>query len=247
MTNGVILVDFDNVFYGRTVNAANVKSKLEDFLVSGLTAVDGLEHVDVRLYGGWKNNAGYTNQASVLLGCLETVKSGLFPYIYHGKSVLGDVELVTSQYNLNIEWTNTLQEKTSRHHLSVRTLAERHCHHNPEHCPLHLVAQATRGHQVACPLDGCEHIDVSQLTRLEQKMVDSMMTCDILEYTNDDSCTMVEVVSDDVDLHPALALAGERYSKENGVSLLLLINNRKKLQPYRQLLGAHNVMIQLWQ
>lgn len=246
MTKGVILVDFDNVFYGRNVTAANIKSQLEDFIAASLALCPQAEAVLIRLYGGWKMNAQYTAQASRIMGYIESVRSELFPYIFQSRRVQGDLELVTSQYNLEIEWDNTLQEKSARHFLNIRQDTTHTCHHNPDHCPLHLVAKATRGHHVVCPIDGCEHIDVSQLTRMEQKMVDSMMTCDILEYTHDEECQLIEVVSDDIDLHPALALAGEKYSVPEHVALLLMIGNQKNRAKFNQLLGSHHVTIQTW-
>lgn len=247
MIKGVILVDFDNVFYGRAVTAANIKSQLEEFIVASLSLCPQTETVLIRLYGGWKMNAQYTSLASRIMGYIETVRSELFPFIFQSRRVQGDIELATSQYNLEIEWDNTFQEKSARHNLNIRQDTTYSCHHNLEHCPLHLVAKATRGYQVLCPIDGCEHIDVSRLIRMEQKMVDGMMTCDILEYTHDEEYQIIEVVSDDIDLHPALALAGEKYSVVEHVTLLLMIGNHKNSAKFNQLLGSHHVTIQNWQ
>ena len=110
-----------------------------------------------------------------------------------------------------------------------------------------MVAKATRGHNVVCPIDGCQTIDVSQLVRMEQKMVDSMMTCDILEFTHDDDCRAVVVVSDDCDLHPALALAGEKYAAAMDVNLVLMVQNKKNSEQFERLLGAHHISIRTWQ
>lgn len=249
MTKGVILVDFDNVFYGKAVNTATIKNQLDDFIVATLEASGEIENVMIRLYGGWKMNAAYTSEASKVLGCLESVASELFPYIYEGHRIYGGVELATSQYNLGIEWENTLQEKSTRHKLNVKTDAVRHCNHEPEKCPIHLVAKATRGHKVTCPLDGCETLDITQLVRMEQKMVDSMMNCDILEYILDDDSEVkvLEVVSDDIDFHPALALAGERYAEKKGVQILLMVGNRQNSELYGRQLGAHHIKVQTWQ
>lgn len=249
MSKGVILIDFDNVFYGRDFNTGVIKSQLDDFIQASLAASPQIDYLTIRFYGGWKMNAAYTAEASKVLGCIESVQSDLFPYIYAGHRVYGEVELATSQYNVGIEWENTLQEKRTRHKLNVKTDTVRHCHHEPEKCPIHLVAKATRGHKVSCPIDGCETLDISQLVRLEQKMVDSMMNCDILEYIldKDSEVQVLEVVSDDIDFHPALALAGERYAEQNGVKLLLMVNNKQNSELYEQQLGAHHIQVQTWQ
>lgn len=247
MSRGVILVDYDNAFYGVTPNVPFIKQRLETLVNNCLKTNDSLSQIDIRLYGGWRMDGQYTSLASKILGYLETVKCELFPLIYQGRLVKGEIELVVSQYNLDIVWENTLQEKSTRHHLGMNHDPERHGCKNPETCPLQMVARATHGLEVVCPNDGCGLIDVTQLTRIEQKMVDSMMSCDILEYTRDKDYYVVEVVSDDVDLHPALALAGEKYAKAEGVSILLMVKNIKKSPMYQQQLGPHNIVINTWQ
>ena len=246
MKKGVIIIDFDNVFYGKD-SSSGIKCYIESFIETCISVSRNIETLDIRLYGGWKTNANYTNQASKVLGFLETIKSELFPYIIdQTHRLFGNLELATSQHNLDIEWENTFHEKNAKHFLSVKTDNSRYCNHKQEECPIQIVAKATRGAQVLCPIDGCEYIDVSQLVRMEQKMVDSMMTCDILEYVHDDDCEVIIVVSDDIDLHPALALAGERYAKKNAVKLVLMVKNQKQIEKYKHVLTPHNVIIKTW-
>lgn len=247
MAKGVILVDFDNVFYGHETSASYVKTQLEDFVKACLEASPDVDKLSIRLYGGWKMNAQYTTQASQVLGIIETVKSEMFPRFPNSRRVDGDLELAVSQYNLEIEWENTMQEKSARHFLKCNDDIHRICHHKVDECPVQMVAKATRGHNVVCPIDGCQTIDVSQLVRMEQKMVDSMMTCDILEFTHDDDCRAVVVVSDDCDLHPALALAGEKYAAAMDVNLVLMVQNKKNSEQFERLLGAHHISIRTWQ
>lgn len=247
MKKGIIIIDFDNVFYGKGLSSSSIKSCLDNLVETCISVSSNIEAMNIRLYGGWKMNSNYTPQASKVLGYIETIKSELFPYIIdQTHRLFGNLELATSQHNLDIEWENTFHEKSARHFLSVKTDNNRFCNHKPEDCPIHIVAKATRGDQVLCPIDGCEHIDVSQLVRMEQKMVDSMMTCDILEYAHDDDCEVIIVASDDIDLHPALALAGEKYAKNNTVKLVLMVKNQMKIEQYKHILNTHNVMIKTW-
>ena len=249
MINGVILVDFDNVFYGDALSLQKVQYLLEGF-VDECLAVETepeFEHLEVRLYGGWKSKNGFTQRADTVRGYMDRINSMLFPRIYKGRRILGKVTVVTSQYNLDVEWDDTMQEKHGRHLLKVKTSEQHPCQEDPTQCPLHLIAAATRGTQVQCPISGCEYIDASQLIRMEQKMVDTMMTCDILEYAREPKCRVIEVVSDDVDLHPAMALAGSKYAVETGVQLLLLVHNQLKTQHYAHLLNPHHVKICNWQ
>ena len=74
-----------------------------------------------------------------------------------------------------------------------------------------------------------------------------MMTCDILEFVHEPECRVIEVVSDDVDLHPAMALAGSKYASETGVQLILLVHNQRNSQKYANLLNPHHVKICNWQ
>lgn len=247
MTKAVILVDFDNVFYGDELSSTKVQYRLELFISECLAKVPEFELLEVRLYGGWKTSTGFTQRADTVRGYLDRLNSQLFPRIYNKRRVLGKVIVVTSQYGVDVEWDNTMQEKHGRHMLKVKTEGDCVCHEDSTRCPLHLIANATRGARVSCPNDGCEYIDVTQLIRMEQKMVDTMMTCDILEFVHEPECRAIEVVSDDVDLHPALALAGSKYSSETGVRLILLVRNQLKSQKYANLLNPHHVLICNWQ
>ena len=247
MTNGVILVDFDNAFFGDELSVEKVLYRWKLFVDECLSAHPDSELIEIRLYGGWKSNSNYTQRADIVRSYMERINSTLFPLIRDGRRILGNVRVVTSQYNLDVEWNDTLQEKHGRHFLKVKTTPGKVCRNDPQKCPVHLIANATRGEEVLCPIDGCEQIDVNQLIRMEQKMVDSMMTCDILEYVQEPDCRVIEVVSDDVDLHPAMALAGNKYASRNHCTLLLLVRNVRKSQHYTQILSPHNVKICNWQ
>lgn len=246
MTKAVILVDFDNVFYGDELSSTKVQYRLEQFISECLTTVPEFESLEVRLYGGWKSNTGFTQRADTVRSYMDRLNSLLFPRIYRKRRILGNVNVVTSQYGLDVEWDNTLQEKHGRHMLKVKTEGNRICHAAPAKCPLYLIANATRGAHVNCPIDGCESIDIAQLIRMEQKMVDTMMTCDILEYVHEPDCRAIEVVSDDVDLHPALALAGSKYASKTGVQIILLVHNQRKSHNYATLLNPYHVRISNW-
>lgn len=246
VVRAVILVDFDNVFFGNDLSVEKVQYRLEQFVSECLDKSLDVEEVSIRLYGGWKCNATFTQRADTVRGYMERINSTLFPRIYKGRRILGNVNMVTSQYNLDIEWNDTLQEKHGRHFLKVKTEPGKLCHQDPRKCPVHLIANATRGEEALCPIDGCTQIDVNKLIRLEQKMVDSMMTCDILEYVQESGCHLIEVVSDDVDLHPALALAGNKYAERNHVSLVLMVRNQRKSQQYAALLNPVHVQICNW-
>ena len=247
MTTAVILVDFDNVFYGDDLSLGTVQYRLKQFVDESLAYCPEAESIHIRLYGGWKCNSNFTQRADTVRGYMERINSELFPLIKDKRRIFGNVSIVTSQYNLDIEWDDTLQEKHGRHFLKVKTEAGKVCHQDTLKCPVHLIANATRGEEALCPIDGCQQIDVNQLIRMEQKMVDSMMTCDILEYVQEEDCHLIEVVSDDVDLHPAMALAGNKYAERNHVSLVLMVRNQRKSRQYAALLNPHHVQICNWQ
>lgn len=246
MTKGVILVDFDNVFFGTDLSQTTVQYRLEQFISECLETDLDFESMEIRLYGGWKSNAGYTQKADILRSFMDRFNSQLFPRIFKKRRVLGNVSVVTSLHSLDLEWDDTMQEKHGRHLLKVKMDSSRVCSQDPTKCPVHMIASATRGDAIACPIDGCSQIDVSQLIRMEQKMVDSMMTCDILEYVREPECQIIMVVSDDVDLHPALALAGNKYASQNHVRLVLLVKNLKNSQRFATLLNPYNVFISNW-
>lgn len=248
MSKGIILVDYNNAFYGRIEAEAYVKSKIEEFLEECTSVAESIDSIDIRLYGGWMSNSSYTNSASKVLGIIEALKSSIFPIPFKGTRLYGDISLVISQHNLDIKWDNTFQEKRAKHSLKVcDDMSQMCCSDNEESCPLQIIAKATCGKEVVCPVNGKNYVNASNLIRMEQKMVDSMMSCDILEYIKDEECEVLEVVSNDIDLHPALALAGAKYALANNVSLLLLLNNRRSKNACEQLLSVHNIKVKLWQ
>ena len=163
MTIGVILVDFDNVFSGGELSPSKVQYRLAQFVDESLLGTPDVDHIEVRLYGGWKCNAAFTQRADIVRSYLEGLNSHLFPVLRGGRRILGRVVLATTQYNLDIEWQDTFQEKHGDHRLKVMRDDSHICHQDPSRCPIHLVAAATRNETVNCPNANCEGIDVSQL------------------------------------------------------------------------------------
>lgn len=247
MIKGVILVDFNNVYYGDEPCYEKVKYLLQQFITECMDIYPNTEKVEVRLYGGWKSNAHFTHRADMVRSFMPRLNSELFPFIHQRRRILGDVSMVTSQFNLDVEWDDTMQEKPAKHKLKVKMDGVNVCNYDPGQCPMHMIAKATHGETVICPMDGCGTIDISKLIRREQKMVDTMMACDILEYVHEPDYSVIEVVSDDVDLHPAVALAGHRYAKDNHVHLVLMVHNRRKSLQYSALLTPYHVTISNWQ
>lgn len=246
MSKGVILVDFDNAFYGCEMNGSMIRAQISSFIDQAKDDMTDMEQLEVRLYGGWRGNAVFTQKADILHSEVEVMNSELFPFVLDKHLVHGNVSLVTSLFGVEYVWENTFQEKSGIHRLNVRKIDGPKCASESSRCPIHLISKATKNRDVMCPVEECGYIDFSQLVRMEQKMVDSMMVCDILEYTKDKEYGLVTVVSDDVDLHPALVLAGQNYLEKSLCQLKLMINNRKMHSNYKKLLGNYHIQVELW-
>ena len=246
MKNAVILIDFDNVFYGNEINEGKVRSQIAAFIDYIKKEKFGLEKIEVRLYGGWRSNSSYTQKADQIHGMVELLNSELFPVLIDKRRIYGDIRLVTSMYGLEYVWENTFQEKRGIHRLKVKQTNERMCSDDQARCPVQIIANATKCKDVVCPVNGCDYVDFSHLVRMEQKMVDTMISCDILEYTKDNDYCLVIVVSNDVDLHPALALAGAKYLKEDSCHILLFVGNSQKCKDYNNILHNYHIKVEKW-
>lgn len=76
-------------------------------------------------------------------------------------------------------------------------------------------------------------------------MVDTMMTCDYLDFAIDKDFEVVAIVSDDVDVLPSLLLAS-KYKKPS-MRLLYIAKNNWHLKQYEFIFSENNIISMLWE
>jgi hypothetical protein len=208
--NVVILVDFDNVYeYSVGADLAWLVHEINKLVGLALGLIPNAGAVFIRFYGGWLENGMLTPLASDLQAVLGA--SPYFPMKHPIQTSLlrGEITLVTRLLALpSVEWGNTRKMKRGlpRIRLSKDTLPERCI--NPAVCPVSTLNRFTKHKNKRCPQEGCAVTNSDAFIVVEQKMVDTMIACDVISAVLSRTYSGVVVVSDDADIIPPLALAG---------------------------------------
>jgi hypothetical protein len=71
-------------------------------------------------------------------------------------------------------------------------------------CPAKILQKFTTRPTRSCPVEACPVTAFTAFTTREQKMVDTMMTCDLLDLAHDEDVIGLAVVTADSDLLPPL-------------------------------------------
>jgi hypothetical protein len=237
------LLDFDN-FYppaGPKISDDWFVHQVNRITQETLAAAPGTTEINIRLYGGWLEDGLLTNRASSIQTAATKVH---FPIVLpHGGLLRGSLELVTRLFALpSIEWAHT---RRTRSGLPRLRLADRplpmDCAGDVMTCPLRFVHRFARSRTQQCHISGCTVRNRDAFELVEQKMVDSLLCCDIIAYSRMPEMNVV-VLSDDLDVVPALAMA--TVFGDAGVHLVRT-NPREHL--YREHLTDVGIDLRLWE
>lgn len=239
----VAIVDFDNYF------PKQIGDYPETYLQSFFTYVIdkiisekyNVERIIIRLYGGWYKECRYTQKASQLQIKLQSIS--IFPIIVANKRIDGTIEMAEQQYGVNHTWYNTFQEKAGLQKVKINwEKTSEHCTHKAPSCPVKVMTNFMKDRKHQCSTQGCGTIQEEVFFRREQKMVDTMMTCDIITYSAEKDIGSLYIYSDDIDLFPAIAICNAKYP---GTLISLVMKNRKMLDEYRNILSDFNTNVTL--
>ena len=244
MRNVIAIVDFHNVFNRPVVDITEEMylsffTSLVEQIVGG---VDDEHNVIIRLYGGWYQKTTMSNAASDILQKVSHLR--LFENIpsENRKRIHGKIELALTQNGLDEIWYNTLQEKQGLPHLRIHEeMQSESCTRNENHCPVHIMKKFLNKKRTVCQTVGCHTIHQEVFYRREQKMVDSMMTCDTITFACDQDVDSVYVVSDDIDLFPGIAIS---RVMNNNKDIHLLVSSTQIKEKYSNLLNHFNIDVQ---
>lgn len=240
----IVIVDFDN-FFPQQMSEYN-STQLETFFnlrIQEILAVHPeTERIDIRLYGGWYKNNGYSNKASELQTILQSIS--IFPLlIENNKKVDGVIELAEHMNGVPYVWTNTFQEKAGLQKVRIDwTKTGESCTHASPSCPVKILSNFIRNRNHQCSNSGCSTIHSDVFFRREQKMIDTMMTCDIMSFSEESDVNSIYIISDDTDLFPAIALS---RTKNPETGIVMGIKNSQSLSYYRSILNQFNAETKL--
>lgn len=201
----IVLVDYDNIeALERNRGAEYVVTKLVTNI--GADALAATPRVRVRLYGGWYEGNSRTKQAQTLLA----EGAALFPKPVTATTsgltatVLVSVEVASSlEIEPAFEYLRTYRRQGESARLDCASLPFTGCT-APATCALAQTQEAvTSG---GCPNTGCAVLLRDILTRPQQKLVDTLITADLIHFAAT-AAQWVAIASCDDDLWPAIRTA----------------------------------------
>jgi hypothetical protein len=193
----------------------------------------GTREVNIRLYGGWYEEQGLSRDGTRLTQEL----GALFPLFLIGAD--GEIRYV------RCEIASTLVN--SRSDVFPATLRHRHgidvfirdphparCI-DSANCTVPIVMRWSRN---GCPTPGCPVTSFEAFRCIQQKLVDTLICCDLLSLAVPAPNTSVFLISEDDDFVPALLLAAAR-----GAAIWHVRTKRTKVRLYDHLLIQRGVQI----
>lgn len=237
---GALLVDFDNL--NDRQGRADIQVQVAYYLQQALevfTLETDVYRVTVRLYGGWLARGVTSRRGSEVASALEAAAILPAPHPAGSGILRGTVELATSLVaDPSTHWPDTFSTIPGAQR--VRLAQRPHpdgCASNTD-CPAQHVTRFTKSRLSVCPTDGCHVSAQTAFFERRQKMVDTIMACDAIDYAYEG--TELGIVSSDLDLIPAVARAAQATHRKT----MLIEPWRRLTEDYVDVLTARGVIIQ---
>jgi len=180
--------------------------------------------ISIRLYGGWYDENGLSKDGTTLTQAIGAAfplsllgAGGKMRHVY--------CEIASALVDLKADlFLSTLRH---RHGLDwlIRDPHPAGCV-DQANCTIPVVMKWSRS---GCPTAGCPVTCVDAFRSYQQKLVDTLICCDLLSLAVVDPATAVFLISEDDDFVPALLLAGVRGVKWTPLSRPVFARN--KLMP----------------
>lgn len=241
MERGIVLLDFNNVFTGdlASISSNDIEAKLMVPIREMLSDNANINRIDIRVYGGWYQQGSLTDKASTAFTLLGGIDCAI-PLQNSGRWVRWGIENVISAYGTNHFWDNTYRQKNGLPRILVNTDAQRErCGIDKSHCPVEIVKKISKAPRKICPVDNCTLKAEDIFQTFGQKMIDTMMACDILTIAEEPETDAIAVMTDDVDMLPALVVSALKYKH---VSYYIATHNKQHaLQDFPPMLNSYNI------
>jgi hypothetical protein len=199
-----VLIDFDNVLpHMKREGLVNVCSRVVNAVAN--RKMYFAQRCRVRLYGGWYEDQSLTRQAEELITEIE----GGFPTVIQWVTNKGSGQClakVEMAYSLEVEPARHLfyTHRTRDFSEQVQCNASRLARCGDPDCPMRVVSEFFRLKK--CPNPGCRTTPGDLLWKREQKLVDTMLTADLIHLAKVGQHDLAVVSSDD-DLWPGIQTA----------------------------------------
>ena len=239
-----LLVDFDNLQPPNSgLEPSEVRHRLLECIRNLLLIDPGTEYIRIRLYGGWMSTGILSRRGSEVAGISRHVDP--FPIMRLGLAAIGGtIELVTALITLpEVTFEDTYRQRAAPPRLRIAPdfdASQCTMEQNPGLCPVRVLKRFTKGSDRICEVAGCTRTPTDAFVVHEQKMVDAMLSCDLLELATDSNYSTVSVVSADTDFVPSVLYAARRSSAK----LLVQVPMTGWSPDNTSILEAHRIEVQ---
>jgi len=229
-----MLVDVDNFDELRDVSDASLFASTLMRLIRAFLAVRSqpIDQLTIRLYGGWYEGNALTSRASLLAQL--AAQGDPFPVHHLGTFIAGMIELASGPLHtpgLVLPNTHRIRETAPRLRQTPHFKDPSCC--GDSSCAAKRFARWSEGPRKVCPTEGCNVTFSQAFFGREQKMVDTMITVDLIELAVSRKVGAVALVSDDTDFVPALLYAQQAgnggvaviRTKQMDATLALILDN----------------------
>jgi hypothetical protein len=192
-----------------------------------------LDDVILRCYGGWYDAAGLTRRGTRLAQAIQSA----FPIIKRQGTTLKYVKATLASSNLDtpiVVFDQTVRQRGGLPNLWRGAIA---CS-VPANCSVNTVISWSRYKK--CPEQPCAVLTSQAFQRHEQKLVDTLLTTDILSLSRDNAPFTVFVATDDDDMVPPM-LVGATWGGR-----IVQLRESGRRRAYDHHLTSSGVQIQLW-
>jgi hypothetical protein len=225
-----VLIDFDN-YFGidiKKITPERIEFSLKELISLCETEFDEFNSIRFRLYGGWYCESSFTKQASTIQQILSSVN--VFPKVSMTGIITGKIELATSLHiKPDFVWSYTHKETNGIKRIRINhDCADDICQQNRTTCPKFLLYKFTSSKDKKCHVSDCDNLQKNVFKGAEQKMVDTLLACDIISSVEDSAVGGLMIISDDQDHLPSLALASIKKSSHIQ-SIVLGIQNERTI------------------
>ena len=241
--NGALLVDFDNFMPpARTLEESEASHLLQATIRSMLEKSPELASINVRLYGGWRSSGLLSRRGSEVAGLLRAIDPFPIP-ISSARILRGRMELALSLVgHTSPEFDDTYRVRGSapRIRLSQNPVPSGCASNQHDACPARILTKFTASRGRVCPIDKCAVTAEAAFLHAEQKMVDTLLSCDLIELASlSENYAQVAIASGDTDFVPPLVYASQKTS-----ATLHLITAKPNWSPgATRILRSHNVHV----
>lgn len=242
----IIIIDFDNTFK-KEIEQYSIQEfefEIKEIIRNIITLTEGLKYILIRLYGGWHKDNILTNKASQIQQLIYSINT--FPVILGKEIIHGSIELASSLFSIpDYTWGYTYKEKDGISRIRIdHSLLSDTCNSNKDQCAPLILYRFTSKKDKVCHVDSCTLLQKNVIKGIEQKMVDTIIACDLITFSNDENIMAIFIYSDDFDHLPSLAMAASNLNNSKKEKVIrLYVKNPKIIDLVEEILSPFKIQI----